>query len=110
MNINVKKEKVLDISANLKKDFLKGDKGNPGPQGPPGQVGYTPIKGIDYWTEEDKRVIENYIDNYVADLEKTLQEILTIIQGGELSGNQVADIEQLIVSYFENKTVKEVEK
>ena len=49
-------------------------------------------------------------DDILVILEKTLQDILTIIQGGELSENQVADIEQLIVSYFENKTVREVEE
>lgn len=26
----------------------------PGPQGAPGQDGYTPVKGTDYWTEADK--------------------------------------------------------
>ena len=46
----------------------------------------------------------------LSSLEKTLQDILTIIQGGELDENQVAQIEQLIVSYFESKTVEEVER
>lgn len=56
-------------------------------------------------------VVTNGIANIeLSRLEKTLQDILQIIQGGELSENQVAEIEQLIVSYFENKTVEEVEK
>lgn len=46
----------------------------------------------------------------LSGLEKTLQDILAIIQGGELNENQVSQIEQLIVSYFENKTVEEVER
>ena len=46
----------------------------------------------------------------LSGLEKTLQDILTIVQGGELNENQVSQIEELIVSYFENKTVKEVEE
>ena len=46
----------------------------------------------------------------LSSLEKTLQDILTVIQGGELDENQIAQIEELIVSYFENKTVEEVEK
>lgn len=33
-----------------------------------------------------------------------------LIQNGELNNNQVADIEQLIVSYFENKKIMEVEE
>ena len=35
--------------------------------------------------------------------------IIKIIQKGEPSENKITDIEQLMVSYFENKTVKEVE-
>ncbi len=55
-------------------------------------------------------VVKDKIANIsLYSLEKTLRDILTIIQGGELDKNQVADIEQLIVSYFENKTVEEVE-
>lgn len=56
-----------------------------------------------------KKITEQDIENWNS-LEQVLQDILTIIQGGELSENQVADIEQLIISYFENKTVKEVEE
>lgn len=32
----------------------KGDKGNTGPQGVPGADGYTPVKGVDYFTESEK--------------------------------------------------------
>ena len=28
--------------------------GPAGPQGPAGADGYTPVKGVDYWTEADK--------------------------------------------------------
>lgn len=49
-----------------------------------------------------------YID--LSSLEKTLQDILTTIQGGELDELTVSKIEELIVSYFENKTIEEVEK
>lgn len=56
-------------------------------------------------------VVSNGIANIsLSSLEQTLQEILTIIQSGELNKNQVAEIEELIVSYFENKTVEEVEE
>lgn len=37
-----------------------GEKGDPGEQGPPGEKGedgYTPVKGVDYWTESDKKEI-----------------------------------------------------
>lgn len=45
----------------------------------------------------------------IRELDIVLKNILTIIQSGDLNKNQVADIEQLIVSYFENKTIEEVE-
>lgn len=32
----------------------KGDRGEPGPQGEPGK---TPVKGVDYYTDEDKQEI-----------------------------------------------------
>ena len=37
----------------------KGDKGNPGDKGDPGVDGYTPVKGTDYWTTDDKAEIVN---------------------------------------------------
>lgn len=58
------------ISAN--KEELKGDKGDKGDKGEPGNNGingadgYTPIKGIDYWTEEDKTEIKQYVDNQIG--------------------------------------------
>lgn len=45
----------------------------------------------------------------VSDLEKVLQDILEAIQKGGTTSNTIAEIEQIIVSYFENKTVEEVE-
>lgn len=85
---------------------LKGDKGETGDKG---NDGYTPIKGIDYWTETDKNEIKNYVDNSTIDLEKILQDILEAIQSGVSASMVIEEIEQLIVSYFENKTVEEVE-
>lgn len=35
----------------------KGERGEPGEIGPAGQDGKTPIKGVDYWTEDDKAEI-----------------------------------------------------
>lgn len=47
---------------------LKGEKGDRGPQGEPGkdgQPGYTPQKGIDYWTDDDIAEIKTYCKNYI---------------------------------------------
>lgn len=59
---------------------------------------------------DDVSVVTNGVANIrLSDLEKTLQDILTIIQGGQLDKLTVSKIEELIVSYFENKTVEEIE-
>ena len=42
----------------------KGDAGDAGPQGPQGEQGadgYTPVRGVDYWTEADKEEIVNEV-------------------------------------------------
>lgn len=35
----------------------RGERGEPGAAGPAGQDGKTPVKGVDYWTEDDKNEI-----------------------------------------------------
>ena len=44
----------------------QGIQGIQGPQGETGQDGYTPIKGTDYWTEEDKNEIKSYCDSLIT--------------------------------------------
>ena len=38
---------------------IPGPKGDTGADGEPGKDGYTPVRGTDYWTEEDKTAIVN---------------------------------------------------
>lgn len=45
----------------------KGDQGEPGPQGPEGPAGYSPVKGVDYWTEEDKSEIVSDVTSNLPD-------------------------------------------
>lgn len=47
-----------------------------GEQGLPGENGYTPVRGVDYWTEEDVKEIKSYIDEN---------------GGGEVSWNDLKD-------------------
>lgn len=49
-------------SANLKGD--KGDKGD-SIKGEDGKDGYSPIRGIDYWTESDRAEIKAYVDDAI---------------------------------------------
>ena len=41
---------------------LKGDKGEKGTNG---DDGYSPVKGTDYWTDEDRVAIEAHCDEYI---------------------------------------------
>lgn len=36
-----------------------------GAKGDPGEPGYTPIRGVDYWTEADKAEIKGYVDEAI---------------------------------------------
>lgn len=45
-----------------------GAKGDTGVQGPAGTDGKTPVRGTDYWTEEDIATINAYIDAKVAEI------------------------------------------
>lgn len=50
---------------------IKGQKGDPGVQGEPGTNGtpgadgYTPVRGVDYWTNDDKAEIKAYVDEAI---------------------------------------------
>jgi hypothetical protein len=53
---------------------LKGDKGDRGIDGVDGVDGYTPVRGTDYWTEEDIETIEGHCDNYISSKIGTVYE------------------------------------
>lgn len=50
------------------------------------------------------------VSGSIKELENLLQDILKAIQTGGTTSTTISEIEQLIVSYFENKTVEEVEE
>lgn len=43
----------------------QGEPGEKGDAGSPGADGYTPKKGVDYWTEEDKAEIKDYVEEAI---------------------------------------------
>ena len=59
LNITTKDGTLLPMTFPTPKDGEKGDKGDPGDKGDTGADGYTPVKGTDYWTDEDKAEIIN---------------------------------------------------
>lgn len=85
---------------------IKGERGSQGESGV--YIGETPPNDPDIKVWIDETSSSDVIDT-ISSLEKTLEEILKIIQGGELDDNTVSKIEELIVSYFENKNVEEIE-
>lgn len=62
------------------------------------------------YIEEHKEEIKGFIDEDVAGLENLLRDILLAIQNNESASMTIDEIEQLIVSYFETKSVEEVEQ
>lgn len=54
---------ILMTNGQLYNFYIKnGEKGLPGASG---SDGYTPIRGIDYWTDEDKTEIKKYVDDAI---------------------------------------------
>ena len=49
---------------------IKGPTGDTGNTGAKGQDGYTPVRGTDYWTNEDKQEIINYVLASIQDSEE----------------------------------------
>ena len=43
----------------------QGEAGKDGETGPQGDPGYTPKKGVDYWTEDDIAEIKSYVDDAI---------------------------------------------
>ena len=50
------------------------------------------------------------VSGSIKELENLLQDILKAIQEGGTTSTTIEQIEELIVSYFETKTVEEVEE
>ena len=68
------------------------------------------ISNIATPTANDHAVNKKYVDDVTNSLDNVLRDILTAIQSGESAIQTVEAIEQLIVSYLENKDVLEVEE
>lgn len=72
VSLNENGELILSIEGENVKTFnigkVKGDKGEKGADGKDGQNGtdgYTPVRGIDYWTDEDKAEIKAYVEEAI---------------------------------------------
>ena len=54
-------------------EWLASLKGEPGKPGKGGEDGYTPIRGTDYWTEQDIAEIKAYVDDAIEELDITVE-------------------------------------
>lgn len=57
----------------------KGDQGEQGIQGPQGEQGHTPVAGVDYFTEQDKKEINATNKEYIDSLFGNVNEILSTL-------------------------------
>ena len=60
---------------------VPGPQGPQGPQGPEGKPGETPVRGVDYWMEEDKNEIKDYVDEIV--LQSCTANLITSSASGD---------------------------
>lgn len=78
-------------------------------KGVDGSPGYTPIKGTDYWTEQDKQEIVQDVLQEVADNARTIQYVtaanLPIIG---VAGVLYIDVEQNITRYWDSTNIQYV--
>ena len=57
---------------------IQGVAGQDGKDGQNGKDGYTPVRGIDYWTAEDIATIQQYIDNQLVPINEELSTLTTV--------------------------------
>lgn len=67
--ISAKAQRAFDMASEIMDKIESGEigggSGGSGTQGPAGEDGYTPVKGVDYWTEEDIAEIKSYVDEAI---------------------------------------------
>ena len=56
----------------------RGLRGQDGQQGPQGEPGHTPVKGVDYFTEEDKQEMLSGVETEIDELDRTKADITDI--------------------------------
>ena len=91
-NTGTDKNPVLDFGIPRGEKGDKGEQGIQGIQGVQGNAGYTPVKGIDYFTPEDIKSLgiddkadNEYVANVYTDLEAQLMDRVEKVEGMQLS-------------------------
>lgn len=69
-----------------------GEPGEPGPQGPAGEAGYSPVRGTDYWTEEDKVEIREYcLPQPATAAAGQFLKVTAVDEGGKVTAVEATD-------------------
>ena len=67
--ISAKAQSAFDLASEIMDKIESGEIGGggsgSGTQGTAGEDGYTPVRGIDYWTEDDIAEIKGYVDEAI---------------------------------------------
>lgn len=71
-----------------------------GRPGRPGDPGYSPVRGIDYWTDADKAEMTSYIDNTVDNIIPTVTasdvgKILRVSADGKWIADTICNAEEV---------------
>lgn len=74
----------------------KGDRGATGATGPTGVAGYTPVKGTDYWTEEDKNEMKLYVEERLSEAAEAGVHVIT--------NADMAENNEAAIGYVKNRT------
>lgn len=80
---------ITDVNGEHTFDVMNGKdgaNGNDGKNGIDGEDGYTPVRGTDYWTEDDIAVMKSYIDAQISPLSEEIngveEELQMLNEGG----------------------------
>lgn len=96
---------VFEELTDAQKEELRGPQGEQGPVGPAGENGITPVKGVDYFTEEDKEQFANRVNVFIdstniTDEHKALLE--SIRSTGDCDVNLYIDTQPVLYSAIQS--------
>lgn len=86
----------MNVQPDIPRAEIEIEVSGPGRPGKDGAPGYTPQRGVDYWTEADRREIRNYVEDQIANaggVHFTTDETLIMSEDGVLSVNTATEVD-----------------
>lgn len=87
-----------------------GSKGSTGATGAKGAAGYTPVKGTDYWTENDKKEIKEYVKDEIPTKTSQLTNDSGFLTEVELTQEQLDEIAEKVVESQKVEFVESIDE